>query len=142
MAVHSVFAAVIGSNSNARQQEHEQQPQQPSSSPTPRGFMFPPTDPDDPTDQPWAGKRSAPTSPKVPDNPRRSSAHAPDHLMTRSTIKASLEAAKGPVDADPTKKKKNLLDLIALTVSMAGAQVAWTLELGSVLVRPLSSIPT
>lgn len=133
MPVHSVLAAVIGSNKKKDKSpaRSDSPPLQPPSG-TPSRAMFPPTDPDDPTDQPWAGRKSAPTSPKVANTSRRPSNQAQnsDQFMTRIDIKAALAADKGVVDEDPAKRKKSLWDLIALTISMAGAQVAWTLELG------------
>ncbi|KAG9007123.1 hypothetical protein FRB90_009533 [Tulasnella sp. 427] len=48
-------------------------------------------------------------------------------VTSRSEIKP--DGGKGE-DVDPTKIRKGLWDLIALTISMAGAQVAWTVELG------------
>ncbi|KAG8900774.1 hypothetical protein FRB99_005764 [Tulasnella sp. 403] len=56
-------------------------------------------------------------------------------LRTNDLNSPSLRA-KGEIrenghdEDDPAKKKKKLWDLIALTISMAGAQVAWTVELG------------
>ncbi|KAG8865363.1 hypothetical protein FRB96_000253 [Tulasnella sp. 330] len=127
MAGHSVLAAVIGSNKNNIQKSPSSQ------SPSRHTDMFPPTDPDDPTDQPWAGRRSAPTSPKVPLPPgggRQAIPQGSEQLMSRNDIKAALDADKGNTDKEVVKKKMKLWDLIALTISMAGAQVAWTLELG------------
>ncbi|KAG9002670.1 hypothetical protein FRB94_003705 [Tulasnella sp. JGI-2019a] len=130
MSSHSVVAAaVIGSNNNNAL--NRSQPR--SASRTGAKDMFPPTDPDDPTDQPWAGRRSAPTSPKTqfPAGAARSPMpQNSDQLMSRNDIKAALDADKANTGGDPVKKKMKLWDLIALTISMAGAQVAWTLELG------------
>ena len=53
-------------------------------------------------------------------------------MPTRLEIKTALENDK--VEVDPVKQKKKLWDLLALTISMAGAQVAWTVELGFVVI--------
>lgn len=89
-----------------------------------------------PGESPDPGRKDIPKSPR---SPKAAGLNSPiprqrptlergptGELISRSEIKPSLE------DVDPTKIKKGLWDLIALTISMAGAQVAWTVELGFV----------
>lgn len=121
MGVHSVVPAVISSQQH-HQQHHDHPP-----------VMFPPADSNDQQDRsnlPWGGRKRGTKSPTASPRPRLGNAHDSPSMMSRSEIKASLEADR--VTVDPVKKKKKLWDLIALTISMAGAQVVWTVELGCV----------
>lgn len=129
--VHSVVSAVISARQH--QSHHQVSPDSPVHSPPPP--MLPPSDSPD--------RKDIPRSPK---SPKSSALNSPiprlrptlergptGELVTRSEIKDGLDGSQGE-DIDPTKIKKGLWDLIALTVSMAGAQVAWTVELGFVSV--------
>lgn len=122
--VHSVVSAVI----SARQRWSHNHQVPPDS---PVHFTPPPMFP---SDSPDPGRKDIPKSPR---SPKAAGLNSPiprqrptlergptGELVTRSEIKPGLE------DMDPTKIKKGLWDLIALTISMAGAQVAWTVELG------------
>lgn len=77
---------------------------------------------DDPTSQiPWPAARGV---------------RQPGQTSESSTENSTLAAADG-VNASPTKsdttpgrRRLSTWDLITLSISMAGAQIAWTVELG------------
>ena len=122
--VHSAIASIIVSQNH---QAHSSPPPLESHHPV----MFPPADTDDPTNKPWGGRKNAPNSPAGLGRGLNSPAGTPSlKVRTDLTFDQGGDASKNEVD--PVKKKKTLWDLIALTISMAGAQVAWTVELGCV----------
>ena len=88
-------------------------------------MALPPVDPDpDPTTQiPWPGARKR--SDRDADNSTVSSPPA------NSTNDSSRRPSVGS-KADASGKRRHLstVDLINLSISMAGAQIAWTVELG------------
>ncbi|TCD70851.1 hypothetical protein EIP91_001542 [Steccherinum ochraceum] len=91
-------------------------------------MIAPPNDSDpDPTSQiPWPGrngKRAKPRGVQTPD----SAVATPDSNGSRSRSK---KGTPGNNEGDPTRKRMSTMDLIKLSISMAGAQVAWTVELG------------
>lgn len=85
--------------------------------------MIPPiadSDPDPTTQIPWPGTRG-----RVP----------PDQALESAVGESASSPAQR--DADPKRSKTPLgkrqltnWDLITLSISMAGAQIAWTVELG------------
>ncbi|KAG8935535.1 hypothetical protein FRC02_007679 [Tulasnella sp. 418] len=108
MGIHSTIVAATSSSTVA-------QVNRPSTPPT----MFPPaTDSpqEDPSSQvPWPGRR-----PRKTNGDGTTTTH--DNKPTNGNDPAKTDS--------PPKNKKTLGDLIALTISMAGAQIAWTVELG------------
>lgn len=80
--------------------------------------MIPPiadSDPDPTTQIPWPAKRG-----QVPTQPFESS------------VVVDSASSVGERDGNPKTSKRQLTnwDLITLSISMAGAQIAWTVELG------------
>lgn len=81
-------------------------------------------DPDPTTQIAWPasnGKRVRLNEPHVDDS----------SIGESSTGYGSNQASGKPdKDADPTLRRMSTWDLVKLSISMAGAQVAWTVELG------------
>lgn len=133
--VHSVVSAVVSAvSARQRQSHHHQVPPDSPVHPLPPP-MFPPSDSPDRKDLPRSPKspKSAALNSPIPRLRPTLERGPTGELVTRSEIKDGLDGSQGE-DIDPTKIKKTLWDLIALTISMAGAQVAWTVELGFVSV--------
>jgi solute carrier family 45 protein 1/2/4 len=88
-------------------------------------MTLPPVDPDpDPTTQiPWPGarKRSSDRDLDVSRVP------PPADPTTNSPRRPSVGSK---ADANGKRRRLSTLDLINLSISMAGAQIAWTVELG------------
>jgi len=86
-------------------------------------------DPDPTTQIPWPGTRSIRRQRRT-DQEAGSSRLAPaNESIDPSTY---LGGGSAPGDDEPGKRRLTTLDLFNLSVSMAGSQVAWTAELGSV----------
>lgn len=88
-------------------------------------MTHPPVDPDpDPTTQiPWPGARKR-SSDRDLDNSRVS----PPADHTNNSSRRPSVGSKA--DANGKRRRLSTLDLINLSISMAGAQIAWTVELG------------
>jgi solute carrier family 45 protein 1/2/4 len=90
-------------------------------------MTLPAVDPDpDPTTQiPWPGarKRSDPD----PDDSRVSTPPANHDHTNDSSQRPSVGSR---VDANGKRRRLSTVDLVNLSISMAGAQIAWTVELG------------
>lgn len=66
-----------------------------------------------------------------PSRPSRNSDLPPDHASVSSTaIEQENVAQKANPKAVAAKNRLTTWQLITLTISMAGAQIAWTVELG------------
>lgn len=82
--------------------------------------MIPPiadSDPDPTTQIPWPAARSRQTV----------------HLETSADAEAHdgrVEEEATKIKIDPAKHRLSTWNLITLSISMAGAQIAWTVELG------------
>lgn len=81
-------------------------------------------DPDPTTQIPWPSK-----------NRKQVRVESPASVPPADTSSSNGGQPKPPKksagkDVDPGKKRMSTLDLINLSISMAGAQVAWTVELG------------
>lgn len=84
------------------------------------------SDPDPTSQIPWPGrngKRAKLRGVQTPD----SAVATPDSNGSRSKSKRGTPANN---EADPARKRMTTMDLIKLSISMGGAQVAWTVELG------------
>ncbi|KAK7695940.1 hypothetical protein QCA50_000579 [Cerrena zonata] len=79
-------------------------------------------DPDPTTQIPWPSKNGKQVRMQSPAPPTE----------TSSTNGSQPPAPKKPAgkDVDPSRRRMSTMDLINLSISMAGAQVAWTVELG------------
>lgn len=79
-------------------------------------------DPDPTTQIPWPSKNGKQVRMQSPAPPTE----------TSSTNGSQPPAPKKPAgkDVDPGRRRMSTMDLINLSISMAGAQVAWTVELG------------
>lgn len=88
-------------------------------------MTLPAVDPDpDPTTQiPWPGARKR--SDRDPDDSRVSS---PPANPTNNSSRHPSVCSKA--DANGKRRRLSTLDLFNLSISMAGAQIAWTVELG------------
>lgn len=86
-------------------------------------MTLPAVDPDPTTQIPWPGarKRSDPD----PDNSRVSP--SPANPTNNSSRRPSVGSK---ADANGKRRRLSTLDLVNLSISMAGAQIAWTVELG------------
>lgn len=86
-------------------------------------MTLPAVDPDPTTQIPWPGARKR--SDRDPDDSSVSSPLA--NPANNSSRRPSVVSR-----ADPNGKRRRLstLDLFNLSISMAGAQIAWTVELG------------
>lgn len=80
-------------------------------------------DPDPTTQIPWPGKSS-----KRVRVDTTNAAEPTTEQSSRSQSIARKDAAKKATD--PTKRRMSTMDLFNISISMAGAQVAWTVELG------------
>ncbi|KAI0052977.1 MFS general substrate transporter [Auriscalpium vulgare] len=76
-------------------------------------------DPDPTTQIPWPGARSKRSAVRETETPPGDGAHPEGESSNRSHSKDR-----------PGKKRLTTLDLFNLSISMAGAQIAWTVELG------------
>ncbi|KAF5387983.1 hypothetical protein D9615_000522 [Tricholomella constricta] len=90
--------------------------------------MMPPiadSDPDPTTQIPWPTGRSrqAPASESV--DTSKTVTPAADDGVQRNAPESSAKA-----DTEPGRRRLSTWDLITLSISMAGAQIAWTVELG------------
>ncbi len=88
-------------------------------------MALPAVDPDpDPTTQiPWPGAR------------KRSDRDPDDSLVSSPPANPTNDSSRRPsvgsrADADGKRRRLSTLDLVNLSISMAGAQIAWTVELG------------
>jgi hypothetical protein len=86
-------------------------------------MTLPEVDPDPTTQIPWPGarKRSDPD----PDDSRVS--QPPANPTNNSPRRPSVGSK---ADANGKRRRLSTLDLVYLSISMAGAQIAWTVELG------------
>lgn len=91
-------------------------------------------DPDPTTQIPWPARG--------PKRLRASSLEPSASVAGSSTVNdAAYDVTNGKgsnVHKDEGKSRMSTMDLIKLSISMAGAQVAWTVELGYVVFSPLS----
>lgn len=98
-------------------------------------------DPDPTTQIPWPGRSAA---------RRRASSLEPPRSLAGSSTPANEEAVdvstvgngkNGGIaasrDDDVVKRRMSTMDLIKLSISMAGGQVAWTVELGYILLHSM-----
>jgi len=85
-------------------------------------------DPDQTTQIPWPGTRSKRRQRRT-DQEAGSSRLAP---ASENNDPSTYLGGGSPGDDEPGKRRLTTLDLFNLSISMAGAQVAWTAELGSV----------
>lgn len=82
-------------------------------------------DPDPTTQIPWPSKNRKQVRMQSPDAPPQA-----DTPSTNGAGQSKPPKKSGGKDADPSRRRMSTLDLINLSISMAGAQVAWTVELG------------
>lgn len=79
------------------------------------------SDPDPTTQIPWPGARIR----QVPGSEVGPGSGVGDDAEPRNTVEAN-----GKVKETPGRRKMSTWDLVTLSISMAGAQIAWTVELG------------
>jgi solute carrier family 45 protein 1/2/4 len=84
--------------------------------------MIPPVaDQEDPTSQvPW------------PTRPQKTANRSTDNENEAPDVQDNIEEVAKKI-VTPSKRRLTTWDLITLSISMAGAQIAWTVELGQVL---------
>jgi solute carrier family 45 protein 1/2/4 len=90
--------------------------------------VSPDADPDPTTQMAWPGARGKRTSVDANSSTLDGTTEADDERA-----EAERGAARQSRMERAGKKKMSVLDLFNLSVSMAGAQIAWTVELGCVL---------
>ena len=82
-------------------------------------------DPDPTTQIPWPARQK-----RVRIDSVERSRTLPVENATSGDLRSSSNGKTK--DADPLRKRMSTWDLIKLSISMAGAQIAWTVELGYV----------
>jgi solute carrier family 45 protein 1/2/4 len=80
------------------------------------------SDPDPTTQIPWPAARS-----RQVQEPEESLNGGGDDIEHRTVVEGN-----GKTKETPGKRRMSTWDLITLSISMAGAQIAWTVELGYV----------
>lgn len=83
-------------------------------------------DPDPTTQMAWPGARNKRNESKQRD--RSASVHNSRERAQRT--QTSPADATPAVDDDPSKRRLTTMGLFNLSISMAGAQIAWSVELG------------
>ncbi len=83
-------------------------------------------DPDPTTQIPWPSRQTKRV--RMSDSVERERART---MPPEATNSADLHQGGGNgKEMDPARKRMSTMDLVKLSISMAGAQIAWTVELG------------
>ena len=86
-------------------------------------------DPDPTTQIPWPNRQ--PKQVRIQSQERERSRTMPDPSTNNDIADGTAKDSA----AGPSRKRMSTMDLVNLSISMAGAQIAWTVELGYVASR-------
>jgi solute carrier family 45 protein 1/2/4 len=86
-------------------------------------MTLPAVDPDPTTQIPWPGARKR-------SDPDPNGSHVSPPYANHTNNSSRRPSVGSRADANGKRRRLSTLDLIYLSISMAGAQIAWTVELG------------